>query len=177
MVGDSRSRPAWANTTKSTTTAPTSISVRASFRKQPGHVGGVHEETLAPAACLEPVFVETLRHQLTTWARPSRLLRQGRHEAYVPDQDLDISVEHFRLTRWTDFHLLRNHEWAPIINIEKLYVCARDQFGVGGMSTNTLQLVSRPRRGPREVRQRRQVGLCSRCRPPFPRLCQAPRQG
>lgn len=114
-------------------------------------------------------------HELTTWTRPSRLLWKGRHEAYVPRHHLNFLVGRMGLTRRLDFHLLRNHDWAPTINIEKLYVT--HEPGYHEHALNFFQLVSRPRRDSGQVRQRCQERLGPRDRPPVPRLRQAPRQG
>jgi hypothetical protein len=110
-----------ANWEYSTTTAPTSISVRTSSRTQLERVDGTRNssETSRRATSLSPRNSEITADK--TPFRPPRLLRQGWHEAYVPHAILDWHRT-LGLTFELDFHLLRNHYWAPTINIDKLYV-------------------------------------------------------
>ena len=114
-------------TRQSTTTAPTSISVR---NRLPD--GGLDMSGGGTRTRRLPHDMLQIRHEragrqrrLTTWTRPSRLLRQGRHEAYVSEHHFDRHAGQLGLTFRPDFHLLRNHDWAPTINIEKLYVAPR----------------------------------------------------
>lgn len=103
-----------------------------------------HEETLALGSSDPGSPDSTFGQQLTKSHRPSRLLRKGRHETYVFRRHGEMGTSEQELTFETDFHLLRNHQWAPTINIEKLWslvpIETRDKY-TSGQKTDSAPVI------------------------------------